>query len=265
MDLMIIEPTICPDRTAAGTLILMSAPGNMYRNTVPPTAPTAAAPSVTSGSGGIPVMMQETRSAQSAVAAPTVGPKMNPARNTGRFSNVSLRGPVPKMLFARKASTRLAAASLVLAFLAKSIFGTGPLRLTFENLPVFLAGFIFGPTVGAATALCADLVSCIITGMPPLPLVTLGAAAVGAVGGTVFRYILPGADIRISVPAAVLSGHIVGSMIIKSIGLYAWFGNAVYLRIPVYIGIAAAESVLLVLLLRNRTFMAQVGKVVKRK
>lgn len=159
----------------------------------------------------------------------------------------------------------LAAASLVLAFLAKSIFGTGPLRLTFENLPVFLAGFIFGPTVGAATALCADLVSCIITGMPPLPLVTLGAAAVGAVGGTVFRYILPGADIRISVPAAVLFGHIVGSMIIKSVGLYAWFGNAVYLRIPVYIGIAAAESVLLVLLLRNRTFMAQVGKVVKRK
>ena len=101
--------------------------------------------------------------------------------------------------------------------------------------------------------------------MPPLPLVTLGAAAVGAVGGTVFRYILPGADIRISVPVAVLSGHIVGSMIIKSVGLYAWFGNAVYLRIPVYIGIAAAESVLLVLLLRNRTFMAQVGKVVKRK
>lgn len=159
----------------------------------------------------------------------------------------------------------LAAASLILAFLAKSIFGTGPLRLTFENLPVFLAGFIFGPTVGAATALCADLISCIITGMAPLPLVTFGAVAVGAVSGTVFRYILPNADIRISVPAAVLSGHAVGSMLIKSIGLYNWFGSAVYLRIPLYVVISIFESVLLIILLKNRSFMAQVGKVVKRK
>lgn len=159
----------------------------------------------------------------------------------------------------------LAAASLILAFMAKSIFGTGPLRLTFENLPVFLAGFIFGPTVGAATALCADLVSCIITGMAPLPLVTLGAVTVGAVSGTVFKYIMPNADVRISIPVAVLSGHAAGSMLIKSIGLYNWFGNAVYLRIPVYIGISIIESVLLIILLRNRSFMAQVGKVVKRK
>lgn len=159
----------------------------------------------------------------------------------------------------------LAATSLILAFLAKSVFGTSPLRLTFENLPIFLAGFIFGPTVGATTALCSDIISCIITGMAPIPLVTLGAVSVGIVSGTVFKYIMPNTNIKLSVPIAVTSGHAVGSMLIKSIGLYSWFGDIVYLRIPVYIGISVLESVLLIFLLKNRSFMAQIGKVVNKK
>lgn len=84
----------------------------------------------------------------------------------------------------------LAAASFTLPFLQKA-FGPGPLRLTFENLPIFLTSFLFGPTVGGVTALCADLISCLYSGMAPIPLITVGAVLVGVISGTMFKYVLP--------------------------------------------------------------------------
>ncbi len=158
----------------------------------------------------------------------------------------------------------LAAASFILALLAKSIFGPGPLRLTFENLPIFLTGFLFGPTVGGVTALCADLISCLYTGMAPIPLITIGAVLVGVISGTVFKYVLPKTDVRLSAPIAVVTAHLIGSALVKTLALYPWYGNVVFFRIPIYIGIAAIESLALVFLLKNKSFMNQIGKVIKK-
>jgi len=155
----------------------------------------------------------------------------------------------------------LSATSIILAFIAKSIFGTGPLRLTFENLPVFLSSFLFGPVIGTLTAICADLVSCLITGMAPLPLITIGAGAVGAVSGIVYRYILPNKNIKLRIAVSVITGHLIGSMIIKTIALYDWFGVSVLFRIPLYLVTSVIEALILIYLFKSKAFMNQIGKV----
>lgn len=55
----------------------------------------------------------------------------------------------------------LTAVSFVLAYLAKSIFGPGVIRVTFECLPVFFGSMVFGPAIGVVIAVAADLLSCL--------------------------------------------------------------------------------------------------------
>ena len=54
-------------------------------------------------------------------------------------------------------SAMLCAMSYVLAYLAKMIFGLGPVRFTLENLPIIFGGVSFGPFVGAMIAAAAHI------------------------------------------------------------------------------------------------------------
>ena len=80
----------------------------------------------------------------------------------------------------------LTAMSFLLGYIAKTIQGTGPLRFTLEGLPIVLSGMVLGPLYGALTGLAADLLSCLLAGQAPLPLVSAGAAAVGLGGWRLF-------------------------------------------------------------------------------
>lgn len=148
----------------------------------------------------------------------------------------------------------LTAICLVLAFLAKSIFGTGPIRFTIENLPIMLGSFLYGPCVGALIAVAADLISCLISGMAPLPLITVGAAATGLVSGIIFKYLPVKFKGNFRIVISVISAHIVGSMIIKSVALFEFYGGIVFWRIPLYIAIAAIESFTIITLMNNSSF-----------
>lgn len=156
-----------------------------------------------------------------------------------------------------------AAATTVLAFLAKNFLNFGAIRITFECVPIFLSSFLFGPLIGSITALTADLISCVITGMAPIPLVTIGAISVGLVSGLLFKYIIKNINLKISIPISVFFSHIIGSMIIKSIGLFPFFGSAVYFRIPLYLCISLVESIILTMIMKNRGFTNQIGRILK--
>lgn len=156
-----------------------------------------------------------------------------------------------------------AAATTVLAFLAKSFLNFGAIRVTFECVPIFLAAFLFGPSIGAITALTADLISCLITAMTPIPLVTIGAVSVGFISGFLFKYLFKNKNLVITIPISVFSSHIIGSMIIKSFGLFPFFGTAVYFRIPLYLCISLVESIILTVIMKNRGFVNQIGRIIK--
>ena len=180
-------------------------------------------------------------------------------KKNGFSSEIALFGNVRVLAV----SGLLTALSVALAALAKAVFGSGPLRLTFENLPIFIGGFAFGPAIAAVIALCADLLSCLINGMAPMPLISVGAVLVGAVSGILYKYVLKKMNMKPRMIISVSAAHIIGSMIVKTAVLYQWYGNVVYFRIPIYIGVIAVESALLILLFGNREFTAQLDKINK--
>ncbi len=151
----------------------------------------------------------------------------------------------------------LTAVSIVIGIFCKNFlnFGGGLFRITFENLPIILSGIMYGPVVGGMVGVATDLVSYLLSSQiyPPNLIVTLGCATVGIVSGVISRYIIktPGKK-QIIVSGAF--AHLIGSMIIKSIGLYTFYGMAVLVRVPMYTVIASIEILIICLLYKNSNF-----------
>ena len=91
------------------------------------------------------------------------------------------------------------------------------------------------------------------------PIVTLGAAAIGAVSGLVSHYVIKREGF-LRVVISVVSAHLVGSMIIKSVGLFVYYEWLVLWRIPTYVIISAIEAWIACYLYKNRAF----AKIFKR-
>lgn len=146
------------------------------------------------------------------------------------------------------------------------------IRISFENLPLMVAGICFGPLVGAMTGVVADLVGCLLYGYSINPLITLGAAAVGFTAGVVSHYLIR-KPLALSVGVSVFSAHLIGSVVIKSFGLAAWYltkfemGLAELMgwRLLVYTLTGIAEFAVIYLLLRSRMFRAQLERLVRNK
>ena len=83
----------------------------------------------------------------------------------------------------------LTAISIVIGIFCKNFmnFGGGLFRVTFENLPIIIAGIAYGPLVGGVVGVASDLVSYLLSSQtyPPNLIVTLGAFLIGASSGIV--------------------------------------------------------------------------------
>ena len=152
--------------------------------------------------------------------------------------------------------------SVVIGIFCKTYlnFAFGLLRITFENLPIILTGIVAGPVLGGAVGLFSDLISYLLSAQayPPNLLVTLGATLIGIISGIVPKFIVK----KKGSPQIILSGalaHIVGSMIIKPIGLYQFYGMLVLWRIPMYLIIAPIEITALCLLLKRKNLARTIG------
>ncbi len=153
----------------------------------------------------------------------------------------------------------LTAMSVVIGIFCKNFlnFGGGLFRITFENMPIILAGVFFGPLSGAVVGVASDLISYFLSAQmyPPNLIVTAGAASVGLFSGLVsmiFKKHEKRGSVRIIVSAS--AAHMIGSMIIKPIGLFAFYGYLVLWRIPLYFVIAGVEIMILCMLYGNATF-----------
>ena len=151
-------------------------------------------------------------------------------------------------------SAMLCAMSVVIGIICKNFlnFGGGLFRITFENLPIILSGVMFGPVVGGIVGLATDIISYLLSNQEyPINLVvTLGATLIGVISGFLSRYVLKKkgyARIVFSATAA----HILGSMIVKTIGLYSYWGVLTLWRVPTYIVICSVEIVIICLMYKN--------------
>lgn len=155
----------------------------------------------------------------------------------------------------------LGALSVVIGIFCKNFlnFGNGLFRVTFENFPIILSGVLFGPAVGAAVGIVSDMVSYFLStqSFAISPIVTLGAACVGCTSGIVSHYIVKKKG-YLKIIASTISAHLVGSIIVKTFGIYAYYdlsyGMMMLYRLPTYAIITALESFFLCLIFRHKAF-----------
>lgn len=156
----------------------------------------------------------------------------------------------------------LMAMSVVIGIFCKTVlnFDGGLFRVTFENLPILLAGIMFGPIYGGLVGCGSDLISYLLSAQtyPPNLIVTLGATMVGIISGVVAKLFIKNHSNLQFIVAGGLA-HLVGSMIIKPIGLFTFYGWLVLWRIPLYLVIAPVEIIIICLLFKNAAFNRLVG------
>lgn len=164
-------------------------------------------------------------------------------------------------------SALLCAAAVVIAYLCKFLTLNISIRITFENMPIILCGYLFGPIPGLLCGLCADLVSTAVSqyGIGGLnPILTLGAGAVGFTAGAVSHWILKKGKESIRLLVSVFAAHITGNILIKSFGLWLYYRSplpVLAIRIPQYLAFAVIEFLLLSLILRSRGIRKALGGV----
>ena len=167
------------------------------------------------------------------------------------------------------ALSMLAAISIILGkYLA---FGIGNvLRFSFENLPIAFAGIAFGPIAGALVGAVADLIGCLLVGYEINWLVTLGAVTVGLINGlsaTVLKKFLPRHE-ALTVIVSVMAAHIIGSVIIKTVGLAAYYAMPFHIlllwRLLNYAIVGGLECLLLIPLMRSRGVKREIARIMPR-
>lgn len=144
-----------------------------------------------------------------------------------------------------------------------AIRGGDILRFSFENLPILLAGMLFGPTVGAVCGIAADLIGCFLVGYAINPMITLGAAVIGFSAGCLYRIGAKWPD-WLRVLAAVGIAHLLGSVVIKTLGLSAFYdlpvGVLMLWRLLNYGMIGVMEYWLLYGILKNKAIRSLGGQ-----
>ncbi len=136
------------------------------------------------------------------------------------------------------------------------------LRFSFENLPILLAGIAFGPITGGIVGIVADLLGCILVGYTINPIITVGGALVGVLGGILYHLLKKMPETSRVVLTVALT-HLVCSVGIKTCGLAVFYSMPIWQlmlwRGLNYLVIGVAEAVLLCALLKNKGVRSQLN------
>ena len=151
-------------------------------------------------------------------------------------------------------SALMAAMSIVLARFCV-IWITPSVRISFGNIPIMLAGLLFGPLPGALVGAVADIVGAAALSpygwYPPL---TVGPVIMGLLSGF-FRKPVRSEPKYLKTLAMTLGVNAVASMAYTTIILSGYSGTPLgalfTVRVPLYVGIAIVEALVLTLLLRS--------------
>ncbi|SEK68617.1 folate family ECF transporter S component [Ruminococcus albus] len=191
--------------------------------------------------------------------------------NSAARNNIRVFGTVAVMT----ASAILATLSIILGKFLSIPVGNS-IRIGFENLPIVIASIFFGPVIGATTAVVADIVGCILHCYAINPIITLGALCIGLISGLVYGQIAKNDAEYISTDRgmhwvkifiSVISAYAVGSMVIKSLGLYIAYGTplqTIVFRVITASISAVVDTTIIWGLIQNKGLMRTLGRITKR-
>lgn len=138
------------------------------------------------------------------------------------------------------------------------IYLTETLRISFGNVPIIMAGIVFGPVAGALVGLAADVVGAVfLSGYGWYPPLTLTAVLMGVVPGIIRLLVVK----KLSFPRILLvtlPANLVGTIIWTTLCLHWMYtspiGVLMATRLPFYICIAVMEAVILYFLFKTGFF-----------
>lgn len=129
------------------------------------------------------------------------------------------------------------------------------LRFSFENTPLFLCGFCFGPVIGALTAIAADILGSILRGYSINLFITLGAVIIGFSGGLAY-HILRNIKPFFRILLSVLVAYLLGAVLVKTIGLSHMYGTPYHalllMRTVNYLIMLVIDTLVLYFIFKNR-------------
>lgn len=162
----------------------------------------------------------------------------------------------------------LTALSVVLSRLLS--VNTHNVRVGLGNVPIILAGLLYGPFAGALVGFGADLNGALLlSSFGYMPLMGISPLLLGAIPGLLKPILL-----RKSVSPVRLGAVIFCAQIITSIGWTSYCISLLYgtplrelllIRIPLYVAMALAETAVIWLMIRGGMFRAQGLIPVKKK
>ena len=152
----------------------------------------------------------------------------------------------------------------VLAGLSCGIGLAAPVVMYAATLPFSSVNeTVVAGAVPFAVGAVADIVGGVLAGYAINPLITLGAASIGLVGGWLWQTLPHTLRLGQRLLLSVVAAHVVGSIIINSLALHIFYGYAwsvLAARVPNALILTAVNTVLLRLLMENKAVMAAVKK-----
>lgn len=140
------------------------------------------------------------------------------------------------------------------------------MRFSLENMPIIFAGMAFGPIAGAIVGVVADLVGCVMMGWMPIPWVTVGAGLIGLISGGVTLLMKKSQLSSWAITViSVFCAHLIGSVLIKSIGLSAFYDMPYTLLLPWrllnYLVVGILDGSIVHILLKNKGISMQIKEI----
>lgn len=138
------------------------------------------------------------------------------------------------------------------------IWITNSIRISFGNIPIFLAGILFGPVAGGVVGGLSDIIgSGLLSGLGWYPPLTISPVLIGVLSGFLRVLILK----KLTYPrtlAVVLLPNIAASMLCTTYLLHTLYGTPfpalLAVRVPLYGAIAIAESFIIYHLCKSKLF-----------
>ena len=144
------------------------------------------------------------------------------------------------------------------------------MRFSLENMPIIFAAIAFGPVAGVFVGVVSDLVGCLMVRYTVNPIVTLGAGAIGLSSGIAFLLLKKiKLDERLNILLSVAIAHIIGSIIIKTVGLWTYydipFEMLLLWRVLNYLIVGILDGAVVYILLKNKEINRMIMKIGAKK